>query len=281
MRLKILSIYAFSISFFFIPQLLLAADNSTQEQYIIKQTLSDGKNGRAYSQWSQQIRQQGVTKVTAKLQKLSGSSDTYVNLRFGSGKTFENGRRTYLNDEGETTVSWNVGGKSPREKPLVLNAYHGEVLLHSIDVYYKPRAVLAPRPVFVPQKPIKDEIKEIKQQSQETEVDETAAANRCRYTRIKRPRIEVGRARPSGGLFSNKLRVYGSIAGNCIEEVGYFEYGRLVKEIDFPLDDQFKRKNFEIRVRSGRKGEIRVYTTDGREDVIEVDQLASAQNGLF
>jgi len=92
------------------------------------------------------------------------------------------------------------------------------------------------------------------------------------------PEIEVAQIRQSGGLFSGKRRVSGSIKGACIEEAGYYEEGKLKNSFEIPFQNRFRRSQFEVQITSGKNGEIRVLTFDGTEEVIRVDELISRQN---
>ena len=47
------------------------------------------------------------------------------------------------------------------------------------------------------------------------------------------------------------------------------------------MSDSFKREEFEIRVKSGKRGEIRVYSSDGSEDIVELDrELGQGQSNF-
>jgi len=179
----------------------------------------------------------------------------------------------FLRDNHTKTVNWDVEGQKPQGQPLVLNAYKGEVLLVSARVHYEG----LPTPTEEKEEP------EVKPTTGETqEAVRSSSEARCQTKRyIRHPRIEIGKVRASGGLFSGKHRIYGSIYGMCVEEVGYFEYGRLKERIEFPLDDKFERKDFEVRIQTGRDGEIRAFTTDGKEERISVDELVTQNPSLF
>lgn len=230
--------------------------------------ISDGKSGRRFAEWSQAIAERKVESVSIILQKKSGGSDTYVNLRFAGSGTFENGKREYLDSTNLRTIRWNVN-QNPHGQPLVLKAYNGVVHVKSVRVTFHgdKKPLTKPKPIS------EDDVLPMIDSSR----DENAVKSRCRRTRIKDPKIKLGRMRKSGGIFSGKYRVDGSIRGNCINEAGYYEDGRLKEKITFPFDDSFRREEFNVRVRSGREGEIRAYTTDGREEVIDVDELIKAQ----
>lgn len=274
-----------AISFILSAPIILATilvSTSWSDDFSVGYVIGDGKGGRQFRQWTQPVAEKTVKSVTVTLRRHSGGKDTFVNLRFGrDGHTFENGRRVYLNDNSTQRVTWNVN-QAPGGEPLVLNAYQGEVYLELAQVIYdqQTNSIRRPPPIR-PQIPgnyqgsVNDPV--IQQDAQ----DEREALRRCRYDRPRRPRIEITRLKPTGSLFSGKYKLEGSIYGNCIEEAGYFEYGRLKEEIEIPLDDRFTRKEFEIRVRSGNRGTIRAYTTDGKEEEIDIDQEIQAQGSYF
>jgi hypothetical protein len=97
---------------------------------------------------------------------------------------------------------------------------------------------------------------------------------RCTQGRYKEPQIEIDSVQPTGGLFSGKYKVRGSIFGACLEETGYFEDGR--KRSDFrlpPYSERFNRVPFELKVQQGRGGEIKVYSSNGGRDSVYIDDI--------
>ncbi len=250
----------------FIPQLLIADD------YNINAVIGDGSSGRPFNQWVQALKEGPVSTVSITISKKSGGNDAYVNLRFKGGGTFENGRRVAVGNN-EQTVTWRVNGERPNGRPLILNAYKGSFYVKNAVVKFqggggssaaverptKPR----PKPRPIPGRP-NDNIDNVDK--------EALALCRDPNKRIRRPRIELDRVKPSGGLFSGKYRISGMITGQCIEEAGYFEGSRIKDKIDIPLNDRFDRHEFSFQVRGGRRGEIRVYAVDGSEDTIEIDE---------
>ena len=267
------------------------------DRFNVGQVLSDGKNGRVWRQWRQGIQNRGVQNVVVVLKKVNGGNDTSVNLRYGDGPTFD--RQVYLTDNAIKRISFNVGGAAPHGQPLVLNAYRGEVQVSNIAVHYTGAGQQAHsgthnRPQVHIGRKKKNHIPPghrrpgrnvyTEQQPNSYRGDENDAVRRCRNLgRIRRPRIEISRVKQSGGLFSGKYRINGSIYGACIEEAGYFERGRLKNEVVIPLDDRYSRREFSFQVRPGRRGQIRVYTLDGREDIIDVDEVIrdEGEGGLF
>ena len=280
------------------------AEDAT-DSYDIRITAGDGKNGRVFAKWQELIQDRPVETVSVRLQKRSGGADAYVNLRFGSGATFENGRRIALTDGRPQTVTWNVNGARSGGQPLVLNAYNCEVDINSAEVVYsgtrRPSSYDDERRPNNPgagpndnyERPYGNDYRpDDSDRPQDQRWDEpaghppggyggrgdTEAGRRCRETRIRSPQIEIGQIRPTGGLFSGKYKFEGAIAGICIEEAGYYEKGRLKERIELPLSDTFQRKEFEVKVRTGEKGEIRVFTSDGKEQFVAVDAAVQKTN---
>ncbi len=107
-----------------------------------------------------------------------------------------------------------------------------------------------------------------KSQSPDQEIIE-----RCkRNISPKKPRIEIRELRPSGGDdYSYRFKVEGMILGSCIDEAGYYEKRRLVEKFRIPLDDRARKFEFSIITELDLKGQIRVYTLDGKQDVIDLD----------
>ena len=257
------------------------------QNYPANLVIGDGKSGRSYGKWTQSLPERPVQSVSITVRRQSGGDGTFVNLRFGSGATFENGKREYLRGNGTMTLTWNVGGIAPNGQPLVLNAYDGEVFVQSARVAFVGGA----RPHYDDRDDRGGYDEGYGHSGHDDRQDSYHqdgpafgngdAAERCRRARIQRPRIEVGRVRPTGGVFSGKFKVEGSIYGACVQEAGYFEEGRLKESIRFPLDDRYNRQEFQITGRSGRRGELRVFTTDGRDDVVSIDEELRNSGGAF
>lgn len=266
----------------------------------VRQSFSDGKGGRPFRKWIQQLANRPVQRVSVVCRLQSGGSG-FINLRFGeNGNTFEGGKREYVRGGGLSTYSFDVAGETPEGRPLVLNAYDGEVYVESVEVIYADRGGYDSRPPYDPRD--RDEYRNDDRYDDrhhdryndgrynddryndgrynDGRNDSGGGSEACRSARVRPPRIEVGRVKPSGGLFSGKYKIEGSVFGACIEEAGYFEQGKLKEPIQFPLTDRFDRQEFSFTVRSGRGGEIRAYTSDGREEVVPVDELISNQGGL-
>ena len=275
--------------FMFDPE--IAAADGDRESVRVGITAGDGKNVRVFAKWDQPVQNRPVQSVSVRVQKRSGGNDTFLNLRFGSGQTFENGRRIYLTNGAAQTVTWNVGGASSGGQPLVLNAYNGEVDVIEADINYT-QSQRPPRDRDDSNRPGSRDDDSDDRDSDDRDFDErpgyppggyggrgdSDAGRRCRDMRIRPPRIEIGQLKPTGGLFSGKYKFEGAISGICIEEAGYYEKGRLKERIEIPMSDQFKRQEFNIKVRTGERGEIRVFTSDGKEEFVPVDEEIERSN---
>lgn len=256
----------------------------------VNQVLGDGKEGRIWRQWRQSVAERPIDRVEAVVTKTKGGADTFLNLRFGSGSAFESGKQVFLRDESPQTVTWAVGGAAPGGQPLVMNAYKGEVMLSTVRVVYAGAGVSIPgggRPGYPKPRgpgygrppgygPNYGAPGQGSPGYGGGQAD-SDIARRCRRGRYQPPRIEIGEVRASGGLFSGKYRISGAVHGTCVQEAGYFENGRLKERIEFPLDDNFQRREFQVRVKSGNNGELRVYSTTGHEDIVYVDEEISAR----
>ena len=113
----------------------------------VKEVFSDGKGGRIWRQWRQSIPERTVERVEVVLTRVSGGDDTFVNLRYGDGETFEHGKQFHVRADQKETAAWEVSAP-PLGQPLVLNAYNGEVRVDKVIVYYdKPGGAAIQRDV--------------------------------------------------------------------------------------------------------------------------------------
>lgn len=256
-----------------------------QDNFTPNLTIGDGSDGRIWSQWRQSVRELPIEEIAIKLRKTKGGDEAFVNLRFEGGQTLESGKREYLKDNNTQNLTWVIGGESPRGKQLVLNAYKAEVFVEAVRVKYRA-PILPPSSsggsISGPDDD-NDDIQPTKPNSPATDdyALDPNIARECKGQYFRRPRIEVEEARPSGGLFSDKQKISGNVIGACIEEAGYFESGRLKERIDIPYTSSFKRYEFRIGVRTGRNGELRVYTTQGDEERVSIDELVQDSAPLF
>lgn len=107
----------------------------SKAEYAPKMVIGDGKNGNVWGQWSQTVKEASVKEVHVHLHRVKGSENTYVNLRFGKkGQALDGAKRVYLKDTKAVWVRWNVGNTAPGGKPLILNAYDGEVKVNKVVV---------------------------------------------------------------------------------------------------------------------------------------------------
>jgi hypothetical protein len=100
------------------------------------------------------------------------------------------------------------------------------------------------------------------------------ASSECRdipRTRIRKPNIEVSRERP-GNNWNDRIKVQGTVEGQCLTEAGYYEDGRKIQSIPLVTSRDFQRFDFDIKARGGRDPEIRVYNVHGDRDIHYVDE---------
>ncbi len=243
--------------------------DSNLDSLTVNTTIGDGKGGRAFAKWTHVPQNKPIETIRITLSRVSGGNDTFVNLRFEGGPALENGKRiNVLGGKALTTGSWSLGGKSSNGKALVLNAYNGEVRVGRVTIEYQGTTSALPTQnsssgYTVSNNPFGSSGAGSSASNDDQEF--------CKRQRLKSPRVEISEMRASGGLFSGKYRVSGEVFGQCIEEAGYYEKGRLEQKFDVPYDARFKRVRFETKVRSGKDGEIRVLASDGSEDRINID----------
>lgn len=260
-----------------VPSTALAQKPSSRGESIrVGQIIGDGKDGRAFAKWSYLTKGHPIVSIDVTVRKRAGGKNAYLNLRFGKDKTLDNAKRAYLKDNSTQTFTWNIGGKRSRGRPLILNAYNGEVEVISANVTYVVMNLLdqtKPPPSMAAGTPPMDN----PAPKPETMNEETGNMDHCRHSRIRYPRIEFGNFKSSGGLFSGKYRMNGSVFAACVEEAGYYENGRRVQSIDFPRSDRAQRVEFRVKVRTGRNGQIRVYQSNGHVESISVDDEIQRQ----
>lgn len=101
-------------------------------------------------------------------------------------------------------------------------------------------------------------------------------ARACHYLRrrdIANPRIEIYEVRPSGNYFKNKVRVYGTVEGSCLQEAGAYERNRLVSGFNVPSRPEFGRYDFSAQVDLDQDPSIRVYNVFGNRSIRVLDNL--------
>lgn len=257
-----------------------AAADKGKVVYKVNQAISDGKNGRVWRQWRETVANRRIERVEAVLRRTSGANDTFVNLRFGNGEAFENGKQIQISNNDSQTVAWQVGSR-PEGQPLVLNAYNGEIQLERVIVYFpKPLAAFKPNTTSEEAKPKGS--KPGWEAALDSVSGDTSVAGRCRRAkRVQAPKIEIGKVEAHGGLFSGKYRISGSLFGSCIEEAGYFENAKLKQKIEFPLEDTVKRVEFQVNTKTGKNGEIRLFSTTGQESIEFVDEIVAREKSVY
>ncbi len=260
------------ILLFFVPSLAQAQENELV--FTNRQSIGDGKNGRTWSQWKKDVGDKRIGKVTVIARRQRGKN-VYLNLRFGNGRTLDNGKRESLVGNDQQTLSWNVGGQRSSGEPLVLKVYNGKALIESVSVEVLPELPKPkPKPAAVQNsQPAPAPVARQSREERRNSLDPEARSGCERRESLRRATIEVAKVKESGGLFSGKRRVAGSIKAACVEEAGYYENGQLVSSFDLPFQNRFSRSQFEVQVRSGKNGEFRVLTYDGNEEVLNVDEI--------
>lgn len=91
-------------------------------------------------------------------------------------------------------------------------------------------------------------------------------------SKVPPPRVEIDRVKSGGRYYDDsRIRIRGSVEGECLTEAGLFEHGRKVVDIPVALEPGFRRFEFEVDSRERRDPEIRVYNVQGERDVYNVD----------
>lgn len=104
------------------------AKKDNVEQFEPRVVCGDGKDGRRWGQFNQVLPDFTYYEVRVKMRRVSGGNDTFVNLRFGrEGQTLDGSKRVYLRDDKVFEEVWRFDRIRPNDKPLILNAYNGEV----------------------------------------------------------------------------------------------------------------------------------------------------------
>jgi hypothetical protein len=118
--------FVFIASLFVVGSVQAKKDNI--EQFEPKMVCGDGKDGRRWAQFNQVLPDFTYYEVRVKMRRVSGGNETFVNLRFGrDGQTLDGSKRVYLRDDKVVEETWRFDRIRPGNKPLVLNAYNGEV----------------------------------------------------------------------------------------------------------------------------------------------------------
>ena len=185
-------------------------------------TIGDGKDGRVWNNLRTSTKNRPVESVRIRLRKLSGGDDAYVNLRFDGSSTLENGKRVFLGDNNSREAVWNAGNVHPNGKQLVLNAYKGEILVESVEIFYAepiddgrvhrqrpyPGELRAGRGTLIEERGHRGrEYRYGRRDRDERDYrDRDSDSDYCRSGRFRRPRIEIYRVKQSGGFFFRKVQ---------------------------------------------------------------------------
>lgn len=103
---------------------------------------------------------------------------------------------------------------------------------------------------------------------------------RCRYANTSHTNIEVFQIEPIGNIFSGEYQFSGAVSGACLAQVGYFEGGKLIEQIEFPLDDRYARREFALKVRLYRQGELRAVTSNGEKTHARIEDIIHRRRGV-
>jgi hypothetical protein len=91
------------------------------------------------TQWRTHLPDAPIQALHVWVRKAGGGSDAFFNMRFGrDGHTFD-GRRVYLGHNDLVKASWDLQGRTPEGKELILNAYHGSVHIEQVVVVHAGR----------------------------------------------------------------------------------------------------------------------------------------------
>lgn len=88
------------------------------------------------TQWRTHLPNAPIRGLHVWARKAGGGSETFFNMRFGrDGHSFD-GRRVYLSHSGLVRASWDLNGRTPEGKELILNSYNGSVYVEKIVVEF-------------------------------------------------------------------------------------------------------------------------------------------------
>lgn len=111
-----------------------------------------------------------------------------------------------------------------------------------------------------------------KPQAQEDNVDKNEL-EACKISAgTSKPRIQVDLAKPVGSPYSTIYIISGKIVGSCIDEAGYYENGEIKQKFYIPLSTKLTKFNYNITTYKGLKAEVRVYSLDGRQDKLDIEE---------
>jgi hypothetical protein len=94
--------------------------------------------GGANGKWKQAIEDKPILRIDCQVERVSGGDDVFINFRFADdGKTFPGGKRFPVNKDQRIKVEVPGNGVRSGGKPLVVNAYNGQVRLVSVVVHFQ------------------------------------------------------------------------------------------------------------------------------------------------
>ncbi len=97
----------------------------------------DGKGGRVFKQFNEKVEERHISRIAMTVSRRSGGEDTFLNVRFGrEGATLDGSKREYLKNDKRTILEWKVNQK-PGGKPVIVNAYNGEVFVENVVIFYE------------------------------------------------------------------------------------------------------------------------------------------------
>jgi hypothetical protein len=115
---------------------LPASAKEHKHEFKPRATLGDGKKGHAWGQFSEKVEERHISRIAMTVTRKAGGDDTFLNVRFGKdGATLDGSKREYLKSNDRAILEWRVNQK-PGGKPVVVNAYNGEVFVENVVVFY-------------------------------------------------------------------------------------------------------------------------------------------------
>ncbi len=96
--------------------------------------------------------------------------------------------------------------------------------------------------------------------------DSRNACERMSRWDMGQPRIDLSKTSHTGNVFSDGLKIRGSVEGRCLVEAALFEDGRKTQNISVTTTPEFRRFEFEVKGHSSKDPQIRVYNSSGERD---------------
>ncbi|HMO49705.1 MAG TPA: hypothetical protein PKE26_02610 [Kiritimatiellia bacterium] len=134
MKIYRMMLLALAVMAFAMP---VEAKKDKVDEYKPNAVYGDGKGGRRWGQFNQALPEKVYYQVKVKMRRVSGGDDTFVNLRFGKeGQTLDGSKRVYLKSNDWVEEIWRFDRTTPGAKPLILNAYNGEVEVQWVRAFH-------------------------------------------------------------------------------------------------------------------------------------------------